>query len=316
MSEQSSQKLRIATRASQLALWQAHHIAGLLQQLDKSLDVEIVHISTHGDRDQSEPLSNMGGTGVFTKEVQNALLEQQADIAVHSLKDLPTEQTPRLQIAAVPKREIVYDALVLPQEHDSLDADSPLEILPEGAKVGTGSLRRQAQLLHHRPDLELLEIRGNVDTRLRKLDEGQYDAIILAAAGLTRLDGSNRISSLFKPPVMYPAVGQGALGLECREDDDTTRDVLSKLIHPEAMAATSAERAMLRTLRAGCHAPVGVYVVTNDDNSFEIEGVVLSRDGKSRISATTTGNSEKPDEAGIEVAEKLLADGASELIEN
>lgn len=320
MPDDAAVRLRIATRASQLALWQAHHVADLLREKLDSVEVEIVHISTHGDRDQSEPLSQMGGTGVFTKEVQLALLDGRADIAVHSLKDLPTEQAEGLVIAAIPDREIVYDALVLPENSDGGNDSSeqqPVDVLgqlPHGARVGTGSLRRQAQLLHARPDLELAEIRGNVDTRLRKLDDGDYDAIILAAAGLTRLELGHRISSLLKPPSMFPAVGQGALGLECRVDDQTTQTALAHLTNAGVFSAASAERALLRTLRAGCHAPVGVFSGTLDNGDLKLTGVVLSRDGQERLSAESSAPMPNAEALGQAVAEQLIAAGAERLI--
>lgn len=241
--------IRIATRTSALALWQAHYIAGRLQQLPAAPAVEIVHIITTGDQNQTDALRQFGGTGVFTREVQKAVLDGRADIAVHSLKDLPTLTAEGLQLAAVPERAPRCDALLLPGHSPPV---STIHDLPESARIGTGSPRRQAQLLHHRPDLLVQEIRGNVDTRLRKLDEGQYDAILLAEAGLTRLGLAERMSLPLTPPLFFPAVSQGALGIECRGDDQAVQALLSQLTCHGTLTEVLAERALLRELRAGC----------------------------------------------------------------
>ncbi|MCA9042534.1 MAG: hydroxymethylbilane synthase [Planctomycetaceae bacterium] len=308
----TSATLRIATRASQLALWQAEHVATLLRAAHPELDVEIVHISTIGDRDQKEPLANMGGQGVFTREVQHALLDDRADVAVHSLKDLPTQVTNQeLYLAAIPAREEVADALVLPAGSEQI---SDVTTLPEGARIGTGSMRRQAQLLHSRPDFQVSSIRGNVETRLRKLDEGEYDAIILAAAGLKRLKLADRISLKLGPPLMLSAVGQGALGLECRTSDQTTREFLAALNEPTTAAAATAERALLNELKAGCHAPVGTNSQTNGAE-LTLEGVVLSTDGKERLYAKATGSLSGADQLGRALARDLLEQGAARLID-
>jgi hydroxymethylbilane synthase len=302
--------VRIATRSSALALWQAQHVAVLLKQAEPACDVERVHVSTMGDQNQVNALATFGGMGVFTREVQKAVLDGRADLAVHSLKDLPTELSPGLVLAAVPAREETADALVLPK-------GSPirtLEALPPEARVGTGSLRRRAQLWHVRPDLELLEIRGNVDTRLRKLDEGQYDALVLAAAGLKRLGFAERIAERLEPPVMYAAVGQGALGLECRESDAATRERLGRLCDAHAFARVTAERALLATLRAGCHAPVGA--ATNvDGTTLTLEAVVLGRDGRRKLSAASARPISEAAALGQAVAGELLAQGAQSLID-
>lgn len=308
--------LRIATRASALALWQARYIAGRLQQLDPDRPVELVQISTSGDRNQTDPLSQFGGVGVFTREVQRALLDGRADIAVHSLKDLPTDVVEGLTLAAVPERAPTHDTLVLPANVNhgpSADAASLIASLPPKARVGTGSLRRRAQLLHRRPDLALEEVRGNVDTRLRKLDEGQYDALVLAEAGLTRLGLAGRISVRMTPPLMYPAVGQGALGLECRTDDAVTRAALAPLSDTATYTSVLAERALLAALRAGCHAPLGVAVAPQGE-SLHLEAVVLSPDGVQRIVAAHEGKADQAVAAGQALAEKLRSLGADVLI--
>jgi hydroxymethylbilane synthase len=296
--------LRIATRASQLALWQANFIRQSLIDRHSGLDVELVTISTQGDREQIDPLRSFGGVGVFTREIQAAVLDGRADLAVHSLKDLPTDSTAGLTLAAIPARGLTADALILPRDSAPAQpsaantalgspADSSaavtrlLDHLPAGALVGTGSPRRQAQLLRLRPDLQLREIRGNVDTRLRKLDEGQYAALVLAAAGLDRLGFGDRITATFAAPVMYHAVSQGALGLECRHDDQQTLRYLQPLTHPATWAAAQAERQLLRSLRAGCHAPVGVETRTTS-TGLQLEAVVLSLDGRRRWTAAVT----------------------------
>ena len=216
----TNKPLRIGTRGSKLARWQADWVAAELSRLGTS--VEIVEISTQGDREQAGPLSSLGGEGVFTKEIQRALLANEVDLAVHSLKDLPTEPVAGLVLGAVPTRASTADALVS-------NAFASLDELPQGARIGTGSPRRQAQLLHRRPDLQVLGIRGNVDTRLRKLDDGEYNAIILAEAGLQRLGLADRIAQSLTPDIMLPAVGQGALGIECRDDDPITKTALQNL---------------------------------------------------------------------------------------
>lgn len=308
----TSQKplIRIATRASNLALWQANHVADLQRAAVPHITVEIVHVTTTGDTDQIEPLRSFGGMGVFTREVQKAVLDGRADIAVHSLKDLPTETAVGLSLAAVPERADTADALVLPKA-SNLAAD--MKALPPHARLGTGSLRRQAQLLYLRPDFQLLEVRGNVETRLRKLDEGQYDALILAAAGLTRLGLADRISATLGPPAMFPAVGQGALGIECRADDELTCQSLAILDHAPTRARVTAERALLAHLRAGCHAPVGVHTELNDaGDTLTLEAVVLSPDGKQRLHAKASATA--PADLGIHVADLLLRQGAAALI--
>jgi len=302
--------IRIATRASQLALWQANHVADRIRAISPGTVVELVEVTTSGDRNQSDALRTLGNTGLFTREVQAAVLDQRADLAVHSLKDLPTEGVPGLCLAAVPERAPMFDALVLPQ---SSNGEPTLAALPPGAKVGTGSPRRQAQLLFVRPDLQLSEVRGNVDTRLRKLDAGEYDALVLAAAGLTRLGLGSRISATFEPPVMYPAVSQGALGLECRADDERVRAVLASLTDPVTFAAVRAERRLLAALRAGCHAPLGVFSQARDQE-LHLEAVVLRPDGTHRWMAAATGTLQEPEKIGQAVADRLVAQGATAVL--
>jgi len=299
-------RIRIGTRASQLALWQANWVSAQLQTL--GVAVEIVEITTSGDTQQTGPIAAVGLQGVFTKEVQAAVLAGDADIAVHSLKDLPTEQTPGLLLGAVPEREQVADALI------TLQASSLAE-LPAGARVGTGSLRRQAQLKHLRPDLEVAGIRGNVGTRLRKLDQGGYDAIVLAAAGLRRLGWDSRITELLGPPQMLPAVGQGALGIECRTDDPVTIGLLAHLDHPATRQATTAERAMLALLHGGCSAPVGAWGRVTADQ-LRLDGLVANLDGTQVLQATASGAPSTAEQIGQQVANQLLQQGAAQIIAN
>ncbi len=302
--------LRIATRASRLALWQADHVASLLRSAAPNQSVEIVHVSTVGDRDQTERLSAFGGLGVFTREVQKAVLDGTADIAVHSLKDLPTESAAGLVLAAVPEREATADALVLPGSFATI---TELASLPKESRLGTGSLRRRAQLLHIRPDFRMIDVRGNVETRLKKLDGGDYDGLVLAVAGLNRLGLANRISLELSPPLMYPAVGQGALGIECRDSDTETAALLSKIADPATQSRVAAERALLAHLKAGCHAPVGAATKI-EGGVLVLEAVVFSPAGAQRIFAAGRGVAEDPAALGREVAERLLQQGADRLI--
>jgi hydroxymethylbilane synthase len=307
----SGAKLRIATRGSNLALWQAGFVAEQLRSLVPDLVVELVRVTTSGDRPDRAPLGQQGEVGIFTREIQAAVLDRRADVAVHSLKDLPTEPVHGMTLAAVSQRDSPWDALVLP-----LGSAQPtaLRHLPAGARIGTGSLRRKSQILHWRPDLQFGEARGNVETRLRKLDDGEFDALILAEAGLSRLGLSNRISLRLAPPDLFPAVGQGVIGIECRSDDSVARPILERVNHKETFAAATAERCLLARLRAGCHAPVGVATTTEADRLL-MEAVVLSPDGKQRLHAQHAGSCSEPVELGTQVADELLRNGAGPLIE-
>lgn len=301
-SNQSS--LRLGTRGSALARWQAEWVAAQLQRL--GTDVQLVIISTQGDVN-SQPLDQIGGQGVFTKEIQRALLDGRIDVAVHSLKDLPTEPIEGLTLAAIPQRESNHDVLVCRRAADC-DALAP------GSLVGTGSNRRRAQLLFHRQDLVVHGIRGNVETRLRKLDEGQFDALILAEAGLLRLGLQQHITWVVPRSWMLPAVGQGALGIEIRDGDDRTQQALAPLDHAETSAAVRAERSMLWALRAGCLAPVGAWARVQHDR-LRLDGVVLSVDGTCRLAVSVTGALADPVGLGQLAAQRLLEQGAAELIQ-
>ncbi len=269
--------------------------------------VELVEIATSGDVQQVGPIAGIGLQGVFTKEIQAALLNQQVDVAVHSLKDLPTETVGGLMLAAVPRRESSADALV------SNTAQALAELSP-GARVGTGSHRRQAQLRHLRPDLQVVGIRGNVDTRLRKLDEEQYDAIILAAAGLRRLGWEGRIRELLEPPRMLPSPGQGALGLECRAADSASGVLLAELDHLPSHQAVTAERSMLALLHAGCSAPVGAWGRI-EGAELVLDGLVANLEGTQVLRASARGETASGDQLGQRVAEDLLEQGAAAIVE-
>lgn len=298
--------LRIGTRGSQLALWQANHVRDRLRALVPGRSIELVEIETEGDLIRDVPLVALGGQGAFTKAIQQALLDGRADVAVHSLKDLPTFTVEGLMLAAVPERGPAGDVFVS-VKHRSFAG------LPQGAVLATSSLRRRAQVLHRRPDLKLVDMRGNVETRLRKLVDQNLDAIILAEAGLVRLGLADRITELLDRSWMLPAVGQGALGLECRSDDSTTRALVQRLNHVETRAAVVAERAMLRGLGGGCSVPIGA-ATTVANGLLTMRGIVLPPDGGTRIEEQIAGPMDRAEALGDELARALLARGAAELL--
>ncbi len=299
--------LRLGTRGSPLALWQARYVQSRLAPLADPRSVELVLIETHGDRDQASALSAMGGYGVFTKAIQNALLDGRADVAVHSLKDLPTIPTDGLELAAVPKRGPNGDALVSRKWQRFAD-------LPQGATVGTSSLRRRAMLAHQRPDLKLVDLRGNVDTRLRKLDEQNLDAIILAEAGLVRLGLADHIAEVLDSDWMLPAVGQGAIGLECRTADADSRHLVDGLTDADTWARVLAERAMLAALGGGCLVPIGATSNVRD-GLLTVRGAVLNATGSRQVVGTHSGPAATPLAVGQELAALLLDEGAGELLQ-
>lgn len=305
----SSSVVRIATRASKLALWQAEYIRSLIEKTSADSKVEIVHVHTQGDANLTDPLRQFGGTGVFTKEVQISVLNGETDLAVHSLKDLPTVIEDGLALAAVPDRAPRADVVVAPEG----TVINGLDDLPEGARVGTGSPRRQAQLLHHRSDLQMLEIRGNLQTRLKKLQDGEYDVIVLAEAGLRRLGLDERITFELPMETVMPAVGQGAIGVECRADDEQTRRLLKAITNPEVLSAVTAERSLLKELRAGCHAPLGAWTELSD-GQLTLAAVLLSQDGKTRLTASGQDSVVNAERLGCNVAGQLLASGGDQLL--
>ena len=298
--------LRLGTRASALARWQANWVAKRLR--DSGVAIELVPITTQGDAQQSGPIGALGSPGVFTKEIQRALVDGEIDLAVHSLKDLPTEPVEGLSLAAVPERESVCDVLV------SGDGVS-LENLPSGSIIGTGSLRRQAQLLHLRDDLVMADIRRNVATRLRRVADGDFAAIVLAEAGLKRLGWADRITQVLPTDVMLPAVGQGALGIEARSDDAATQAVLARLDHTQSHQTVLAERSLLRTIQGGCLAPVGAWGRI-EQGSLRLSAVVLSPDGKTRLTHESNAPVSEAEALGREVAEVLLSRGAGRLLKD
>lgn len=302
----SNQTIRIATRKSPLAMWQAEHVAAALKAAHPGLEVELLGMSTQGDKILDTPLAKIGGKGLFVKELEQGMLEGSADIAVHSMKDVPVELPGGLHLPVIMEREDPRDAFVSGR-YESLDA------LPEGAKVGTSSLRRQCQLLERRPDLELLPLRGNVNTRLRKLDEGEYDAIILAAAGLIRLGFRERIRAFIEPEESLPAIGQGAVGIECRVDDERVNGLIAPLHHGPTAARVLAERAMNDTLEGGCQVPIAGHAVLEGDQLW-LRGLVGSVDGKVIIRGEVRGPVAEAELLGVSLGERLLADGADEIL--
>jgi hydroxymethylbilane synthase len=305
-------ELVIGSRGSKLALWQSEWVKARLEALDPSARVRIEIFKTSGDVMRDVPLATIGGQGAFTKELEVALLKRRVNIAVHSLKDLPTVTPEGLTIAAVPEREDPRDALVLRAD---LELQNPsIKNLPRGATVGTSSLRRIAQLKHLRPDIQIKDLRGNVDTRLRKLDAGDYDAIILACAGLRRLGFARRISAPVEAEEMLPAVSQGALGIETRSDDVQTNSLVSRLNHAPTRAAALAERALLRNLGGGCQVPIAAHA-TVGDGRLRLVGLVASLDGAQVIRDTIEGDAGDAVAVGETLAARMLEHGAASLLE-
>ena len=303
-----SATLRIATRKSQLALWQAEHVAGLLRLAHPGIAIELVPLLTQGDRIQDRSLAAIGGKGLFIKELEVAMEEQRADLAVHSMKDVPADLPPGFSIGAVLTRADARDALI------AKNGATRLDDLPRGARVGTSSLRRQAQLRALRPDLKLDELRGNVDTRLRKLDQGDMDAIVLACAGLIRLGLESRITARLDPTLCLPAVTQGIIGIECREGDSQTQELLRALEDPATRLVMQAERAFSRRLGGSCQSPIAAYAEMRADQ-IELHGLVAEPDGSRLLRGTLKGSHEDPEALGLRLADRVLALGAGELLE-
>ena len=298
--------LKIATRQSPLALWQAEHIRARLEAMHADLKVELVTFVTQGDKILDTPLAKIGGKGLFVKELEAALLDGRADLAVHSMKDVPMALPEGLSLAVICEREDPLDAFVS-NTYNSFDE------LPQGAKVGTSSLRRKTQILKQRPDLNVIDLRGNVGTRLSKLDSGLYDAIILASAGLKRLGLAERIRHTLQPEISLPAVGQGALGLECRATDQGVLDLILPLLHAETDTCVRAERAFNAYLEGGCQVPIAGYATLNQ-GQIHIEGRVGSVDGVTLLKVQLSGAPEQAEQLGVSLAQKLLEQGAGELL--
>lgn len=300
-------RLRIVTRESPLALWQANHVRDRLLDLHAGLVVEVIGVRTEADRFQNKSLASMGGKGAFVKELEDALLSGRGDIAVHSMKDVTVDMPEELELPVILKRGNPGDALVS-NRYDSLEA------LPDGANVGTSSLRRRCQIKHARPDLNVRDIRGNVGTRLRKLDEGQYDALVLATSGLTRLQLEDRIRSHLVPEQLLPAIGQGALGIETRRSDAEVLSLLAGLNDEETRVCVSAERAVSRRLNGGCLAPVAGYA-TMQDGQVHITALVGRPDGTELVRETISGPVDQAEGLGEELGRRLLARGADRILE-
>jgi len=300
-------KIRIGTRKSKLALWQANYIASQLKKHYPDIQVELVKIVTKGDKILDVPLAKVGGKGLFVKEIEEAMLRNEIDIAVHSLKDVPTYFPEGLGLVAITEREDPRDAF-LSVKYSSIDE------MPEGAVLGTSSLRRKAQIMLKRGDLEIRDLRGNVDTRIRKLEEGQYDGIILAYAGLKRLGLEGKVRQVFEPDFMIPAVAQGFLGIEARLDDEETRKIVSVLNHRESEIRAKAERAFLKTLEGGCQVPLAAYSEIDGDK-LKVTGFVSDLEGKRVFRDSMEGPPEEAERIGTALAEKLLDMGAREVLQ-
>ena len=301
-------KIVIGSRGSQLALWQANWVKSELERLHNNVNVNIRIIATSGDKIQDVPLAKIGGKGLFVKEIEEALLVKEIDIAIHSMKDVPMKLPEELQISAITKRENPLDALI------SKNGET-LDDLPLGSTIGTSSLRRSSQLLKYRGDLKIDALRGNIDTRLKKLDEGKYGAILLAAAGLNRLGWANRITEEVSHEILLPAMGQGALGIETRRDDIQIYNFISDLDHEETHCAVNAERALVGALDGGCQIPIGAYA-TVDGRSIRLRGLVASLDGKTIYKLDKTGSVGEAIKIGQELGAELLKMGAGYILKN
>ena len=302
-----SHKIIIGSRGSQLALWQANWVKSQLENLHSNADISIRVITTSGDKIKDVPLSKIGGKGLFVKEIEEALLAKEIDLAVHSMKDVPIEIPSQLEISIITKRENPLDALISKNGKKLAD-------LPQGATIGTSSLRRSSQLLNHRNDFKIHPLRGNVDTRLKKVEEGKYDAILLASAGLNRLGWSNRITEEISHEIIIPAMGQGALGIETRLGDTKTYNFISSLNHEQTNYEVSAERALVGKLDGGCQVPIGAYAKI-EGNLITLKGLVASLDGKIIHKSEIVGPIEDAINIGQDLGEELLKMGANEILE-
>jgi hydroxymethylbilane synthase len=298
--------IRVGTRGSALALWQAEWVKSELEKKYPGMTVTLTKIKTTGDKILDVPLAQVGGKGLFVKEIEEAMLSNEIDIAVHSMKDVPTFFPDGLHLSCITKREDPRDALLSRNKVKFND-------LPKGANVGTSSLRRQAQLMHIRPDFVIHQLRGNVDTRLRKLKEGQFDAIVLAAAGVKRLGLAENVTEYIAPEISLPAIGQGALGIECRVDDRELNDLISFFNHTDSRTCVMGERALLRRLEGGCQVPIACYGQMKD-GKLQLTGLVGSVDGKRIIKDAIEGAAEKAEKLGVTLAEKLLTRGADLIL--
>lgn len=307
MESQGRSTLIIGTRGSQLAIWQAEWVQAQLKQIAPDLSVVLKRIQTSGDKIQDVPLAKVGGKGLFVKEIEEALLRKDIDLAVHSMKDVPAVLPSGLQIICIPEREDPRDAWIS-RDGKKLDA------LPLGGRVGTSSLRRQSQLLHARPDLQIEMLRGNVDTRLRKLHDNHFDAIVLAASGLRRLGWDEHITESLSLDVSLPAIGQGALGIEGREDDDFVQNLVARFEHRPTRVTVTAERTFLARLEGGCQVPIAGHAVLEGEE-LTLDGLVASVDGKRYVRYVLSGSAQEAESLGMKVAEKLLERGAHQILQ-
>ena len=307
------QRVIIGTRGSKLALWQAEWVKSELQRLNPGLEVELNKIKTTGDKILDVPLAMVGGKGLFVKEIEEALLSKGADLAVHSMKDVPTDFPGGLYLPVICRREDPRDAFITRKENNTWKIRSFSE-LPHGATVGTSSLRRSCQMLSLRPDLKIEQLRGNLDTRLRKLDEGRFDAIILAAAGVKRLGWADRITEIISMEISLPAIGQGAIGIECRTGDEFVNGLIAPLNHSETSVCVRAERACLKKLEGGCQVPIAAHARLMDGR-IVMDGLVGSVTGDRIVRGHVTGSAEDAESLGITLAEDILSRGAKEILD-
>ncbi|HMB15695.1 MAG TPA: hydroxymethylbilane synthase [Pelovirga sp.] len=303
----SNRILRIGTRASALALWQANWVKAELEQRYPDLEVTLTKIKTQGDKILDVPLAKVGGKGLFVKEIQEAMLRNEIDIAVHSMKDVPTVFPQGTGLRCITEREDPRDILVLPAGRRSL------EDIPQDGRIGTSSLRRKSQLLHLRPDLQMIDVRGNVETRIRKLTDENLDAVVLAAAGMKRLGFAEQIGCYLEPDVCLPAIGQGALGLESRLEDDRTNDLIDFFNHPETACTVIAERAVLATLEGGCQVPIAAFG-TVKEGQLTLTALVADVEGKTLLKRSTMVPTDQAYAAGVALAKELLAEGAAAIL--
>jgi hydroxymethylbilane synthase len=312
-----SKRLTIGTRGSKLALWQAEFVKKQIQKRSPDLSIEILKIKTTGDKILDVPLAQVGGKGLFVKEIEEALLRREADIAVHSMKDVPTDFPDGLHLPVMCEREDPRDALITGKESEVRNRKSDTSLLfalPRHSKIGTSSLRRSCQLLSIRPDFSIEQLRGNLDTRLRKLDEGQFDAIILAAAGVMRLGWREKITEIIPPDISLPAIGQGAIGIECRISDEWVNNLIAALNHPGTYICVKAERAFLKKLEGGCQVPIAAHARLTDGR-IVMHGLVGSISGDKIIKANIEGDPMHAETLGIRLAEEVLSKGAKEILD-
>jgi hydroxymethylbilane synthase len=308
----SRNKIVIGTRASRLALWQAEWVKAELQRRNPGLEIELNKIKTSGDKILDVPLAQVGGKGLFVKEIEEAMLRGEADIAVHSMKDVPTDFPAGLELAVICEREDPRDAFISARENSRFRFQN-FRDLPNAASVGTSSLRRSCQLLNLRPDIRIMQLRGNLETRFRKLDEGQFDSMILAVAGVKRLGWADRITAVLEPELSLPAIGQGAVGIECRIDDEPTQKLIAPLNHNETAICVRAERALLKKLEGGCQVPIAAYARIIE-GKLVMESLVGSISGDRIIRESSGGRPEEGEAIGIGLAELLLSKGADRIL--